>query len=51
VLATVGVAEFFIENFDREGIAYVIIWLGISIPLGWVLGLLVTLADFVRPTE
>jgi len=51
VLATVGAAEFFIQNFDREGIAYVIIWLGISIPLGWVLGLLVTLADLVRPTE
>ncbi|MFB6222524.1 MAG: hypothetical protein ABEH86_02480 [Haloarcula sp.] len=51
VLGPVGAKEFFINNFDREGIAYVIIWLGVSFPLGWVLGLLVSLADLVRPAE
>ncbi|WP_424003085.1 hypothetical protein ACOZ4I_03515 [Haloarcula salina] len=51
VLTVVGVADFFIENFERQGFAYVVIWLGISFPLGWLLGLLVTLADLVRPTE
>ncbi len=53
VLATVGVAEFFIENFDREGIAYVFIWLGIIDPAGEreLSHGLVTLADFARPTE
>lgn len=51
VLTVVGIAEFFIENFERQGFAYVVIWLAISFPLGWLLGLLVTLADLVRPTE
>lgn len=45
------IAEFFIQNFERQGIAYVIMWLGFSFPLGWLVGLLVTLADLVRPTE
>jgi len=45
------VTEFFVQNFTREGVAYVIMWLGITVPLGWVLGSLVTLADLVRPTE
>jgi hypothetical protein len=26
-------------------------WAGISVPLGWVLGVLVTLANLVRPTD
>jgi len=51
VLTVVGVADFFIENFERQGFAYVVIWLAISFPVGWLLGLLVTLADLVRPTE
>jgi len=46
-----AVSQFFIENFERQGLAYVLIWLGISIPLGWLLGLLVTLADLVRPNR
>jgi hypothetical protein len=45
------VAQFFIENFERQGLAYVLIWLGISVPLGWLLGGLVTLADLVRPKD
>jgi hypothetical protein len=45
-----GVQEFLIENFTREGFAYVLMWFGISVPLGWLLGILVTLADLVRPT-
>jgi len=50
-LAFGGIGEYLVENFDRDGFAYVIIWFGISIPIGWVLGLLVTLADLVRPKE
>lgn len=46
-----SIAEFFIQNFERQGLAYVLMWLGVSVPLGWLLGLLVTLADLVRPTE
>jgi hypothetical protein len=45
------IAEFFIQNFEREGVAYVLMWLGVSFPLGWLLGVLVTLADLVRPTD
>ncbi|MEF8785986.1 MAG: hypothetical protein V5A45_08640 [Haloarculaceae archaeon] len=45
-----GVQEFLIDNFTREGFAYVLMWFGISVPLGWLLGILVTLADLVRPT-
>ncbi|MFB6074465.1 MAG: hypothetical protein ABEJ89_05590 [Haloarculaceae archaeon] len=45
-----GVGQFFVRNFDREGLAYPAMWLGISFPVGWLLGLLVTLADLVRPT-
>lgn len=45
-----GVQEFLVENFEREGFAYVLMWFGISVPVGWLLGLIVTLADLVRPT-
>ncbi|WP_302080196.1 hypothetical protein [Salinibaculum rarum] len=45
-----GVQEFLVENFTREGFAYVLMWFGISVPLGWLLGLVVTLAELVRPT-
>lgn len=50
VLDVGGLADYLVENFEREGFAYVIMWFGIAIPVGWVLGLLVTLADLVRPT-
>ena len=45
-----GVKEYLIQEFERDGFAYVLMWFGISVPLGWLLGLVVTLADFVRPT-
>jgi hypothetical protein len=45
-----GVQEFLVENFEREGFAYVLMWFGVSVPVGWLLGLIVTLADLVRPT-
>ena len=44
------VENYFVENYDLEGIYYVVLWFGISVPLGWLLGLVVTLADVVRPT-
>jgi hypothetical protein len=49
ILAEVGLKEYFVDNFEREGFAYVLIWLGISVPLGWLLGIMVALADFIRP--
>lgn len=48
-LGALGVDEVLRENFDLAGFAYVLMWFAIAIPLGWLLGLLVTLADLVRP--
>jgi len=51
ILARIGLKEYFVENFERDGGAYVIMWMIISVPLGWILGIMVTLADFIRPKE
>lgn len=51
VLFIGGIDVFLRENFDLIGIGYVAMWLGISVPLGWALGILVTLADVIRPTR
>lgn len=45
-----GVIPYLVDNFDRTDFAHVIIWLCIAIPVGWILGTVVTLADLVRPT-
>ncbi|WP_276300514.1 hypothetical protein [Halorussus lipolyticus] len=44
-----GLNTFLREQFTLEGANYVAMWFGLSVPVGWVLGLLVTLADVVRP--
>ncbi|AQL41818.1 hypothetical protein BV210_03400 [Halorientalis sp. IM1011] len=36
-------------RYDLEGLAFAGMWFGLSVPVGWVLGILVTLADLVRP--
>jgi len=51
ILARVGLKQYFVDNFERDGGAYVIMWMIISVPVGWVLGIMVTLADFIRPKE
>lgn len=50
-LALGGINEFLWANFELEGVAYAGMWLGIAFPVGWLLGLLVTLANTVRPRE
>jgi len=50
-LAEVGLKDYFVRNFEREGIGYVLMWIGISVPVGWLLGITVALADFIRPKE
>lgn len=50
-LATVGTSEFLRDNYTLEGAAYVAMWFGIAVPLGWLLGCVVTLADLVRPSR
>lgn len=48
-------ATFDLENFGQgyglPGLGYILMWLGISVPVGWLLGLMVSLADLIRPTE
>jgi hypothetical protein len=51
VLAIAGIDRWLIGNFDRQGWAYAIMWFCIAVPVGWILGGLVTLADLVRPAE
>lgn len=49
VLALVGLAAPIRSAFDLVGFAYVLVWFGVAVPVGWTLGGLVTLADVVRP--
>ena len=42
--------ETFGEQWGVTGLGYMLMWLGISVPLGWFLGLLVALANLIRPT-
>ncbi|MDF9747009.1 hypothetical protein [Natrinema salsiterrestre] len=51
VLFVGGVSEYLRSNFTLEGAAYAAMWVGISFPLGWFLGGVVTLANLVRPSE
>ncbi|MFB6189558.1 MAG: hypothetical protein ABEI57_06710 [Halapricum sp.] len=51
VLTVGGLNEYLRANYELQGPAYVAMWFGIAVPVGWVLGLLVTLADYVRPKD
>lgn len=48
VLAIGGLNQFIRMYFELEGLAYVGMWFGLALPIGWSLGLLVTLANRVR---
>lgn len=39
------------SEFALEGIGYVGMWFGLAVPLGWFLGVVVSLADLVRPKD
>jgi hypothetical protein len=49
VLTVGGLNEIIRDRFALQGPAYVLMWFGIAVPLGWLLGCVVTLADLVRP--
>ncbi|MFA9503416.1 hypothetical protein ACERIM_11655 [Natrinema sp. H-ect1] len=51
VLVVGGLNEFLRSNFTLEGAAYAGMWLGISFPLGWFFGIVVALANLVRPSQ
>ena len=44
-----GINEYLRANFSLEGIGVLLMWAAIATPLGWFLGLVVTLADLIRP--
>ena len=49
-LQVAGIADRLRASFDLIGFAYVGMWFGIATPVGWVLGILVTMADLIRPS-
>ncbi|QLG63470.1 hypothetical protein [Halorarum salinum] len=51
VLSVGGIDQALRSRFELRGVAYVLMWFGIAVPLGWLVGLLVTLADVIRPTS
>ncbi|WP_332898426.1 hypothetical protein [Haladaptatus sp. CMSO5] len=51
-LLSIGNLNTYIRTrYDLEGVAYVGMWFGIAVPLGWLLGILVTIADVLRPAR
>jgi len=51
VLTIGGLNDYLWNNYELEGVAYVGMWFGIAVPVGWLLGTLVTLANYVRPRD
>lgn len=49
VLVVGGLNDLLRARFALEGAAYVLMWFAIAVPLGWLLGAVVALADVVRP--
>ena len=49
LLAVGGINSLLREHFTLEGAAYAAMWFGIAVPVGWFLGILVTLANIARP--
>ncbi|MFB6159693.1 MAG: hypothetical protein ABEJ61_00775 [Haloferacaceae archaeon] len=50
-LAVAGVADALRAAFDLAGLAYVAMWFGLAVPVGWALGALATFADAVRAAD
>jgi hypothetical protein len=50
VLTVRGVNTLLRQRFELVGFAYVGMWGALAVPVGWALGILVTLANLVRPT-
>ncbi|QCC52769.1 hypothetical protein [Halapricum salinum] len=51
VLTIGDLNEYLRDNYQLQGPAYAAMWFGIAVPVGWVLGTIVTLADYVRPKD
>jgi hypothetical protein len=50
VLTIGGINTYLRQQYDLRGLAYVGMWFAIAVPVGWLLGSLVSLADYVRPS-
>jgi hypothetical protein len=50
LLAYRGLDTMIRQRYELVGLAYVGMWGGLAVPVGWVLGTLVSLANLVRPT-
>ncbi|MFB6141892.1 MAG: hypothetical protein ABEJ30_00955 [Halorientalis sp.] len=50
VLTFADISAYLRTQYDLDGVAYAGMWFGVAVPVGWFLGLVVTLADLVRPT-
>ncbi|RKD94799.1 hypothetical protein [Halopiger aswanensis] len=46
-----GINEYLWANYSLEGAAYAGMWFGLSFPLGWFFGIVVALANLVRPSN
>jgi hypothetical protein len=51
VFEPIGLAEVLRDRFELQGVAFALMWFGIAVPLGWLLGLVVTLANLTRPRD
>ncbi|WP_255167549.1 hypothetical protein [Natrononativus amylolyticus] len=51
VLIVGGANEYLRANYELAGAAYAAMWVGVSFPLGWFFGVLVGLANLVRPSR
>jgi hypothetical protein len=51
VLAVGDLSAVLRQEFNLSGIAFVGMWAGLAVPIGWGLGLLVTFANAVRPRD
>jgi len=51
VLSYGGLNTLLRQRFELVGFGYVAMWGGLAVPAGWALGLLVTLANLVRPSS
>lgn len=50
LLAAGGINDYLRTRYDLKGLAYVGMWFAIAVPLGWLVGSVVSLANLVRPS-
>ena len=51
VMKEIGLADTLRDRFDLRGVAHAIMWFALSYPVGWLIGIVVTLANYVRPKD